>query len=104
MNDTNDSVCKPPLSDNLAKVFAHITANHDAFVKRVIEYVRHPSISAQNVGICEVAGILVSMLQSLGFATEAVPTAGHPMVLGRWEKLSGAPTVLLYGHYDVQPP
>jgi acetylornithine deacetylase/succinyl-diaminopimelate desuccinylase-like protein len=104
MNDINGSVSKPQASDHLANIFAHITANHDAFVKRVMDYVRHPSISAQNVGIGEVAAILVSMLQSLGFATEAVPTAGHPMVLGRWEKLPGAPTVLLYGHYDVQPP
>ena len=33
-----------------------------------------------------------------------MPTANHPMVLARWEKKPGAPTVLLYGHYDVQPP
>jgi acetylornithine deacetylase/succinyl-diaminopimelate desuccinylase-like protein len=104
MNDINGSARKPPLSDHLAKVFAHITANEDAFVKRVMEYVRHPSISAQNIGIGEVAGMLVSMMKSLGFETEAVATAGHPMVLGHWQKLPGAPTVLLYGHYDVQPP
>jgi acetylornithine deacetylase/succinyl-diaminopimelate desuccinylase-like protein len=90
--------------DDLAKVFAHIATNQDAFVTRVMDYVRHPSISAQNIGIGEVAAILLSMLRSLGLEAEAIPTAGHPMVLGRWEKAPGAPTVLLYGHYDVQPP
>ena len=104
MNDTSSTACKLAVSDDLAKVFAHITAGQDAFVKRVMDYVRHPSISAHNVGIREVAAILVSMMKSLGFEAEAVPTAGHPMVLGRWEKLPGVPTVLLYGHYDVQPP
>jgi acetylornithine deacetylase/succinyl-diaminopimelate desuccinylase-like protein len=103
MNDTGGSPDQP-VPDDLAKVFAHITANQDAFVQRAMDYVSHPSISAQNVGIGEVAGILVSMLTSLGFETEAVATAGHPMVLGRCEKRPGAPTVLLYGHYDVQPP
>lgn len=94
----------PAVPDDLAKVFAHIAANEDAFIQRVMDYVRHPSISAQNVGIGEVAALLVSMLTSLGLEAETVATAGHPMVIGRWEKAPGAPTVLLYGHYDVQPP
>src|SRR4051794_41351881 len=104
MNDASGSAYKPPASDSLAKVFAHIEANQDAFITRVMDYVRHPSISAQNVGIGEVAGILVSTLKALGFEAEAVTTAGHPMVLGPREKLPRAPTVLLYCHYDVQPP
>ena len=92
----------PP--DELARVFDHIAANEESFVKRVMDYVRHPSISAQDVGIREVAALLVETLQELGFSAEAVPTSGHPMVLGHWNKAPGAPTVLLYGHYDVQPP
>ncbi|QCI67059.1 M20/M25/M40 family metallo-hydrolase [Phreatobacter stygius] len=94
----------PAPSAALAKVFTHIADNQDSFVQRVMDYVRHPSISAQNIGIREVAALLVAMLEKLGFAAETIPTAGHPMVLGRWDKAPGAPTVLLYGHYDVQPP
>jgi acetylornithine deacetylase/succinyl-diaminopimelate desuccinylase-like protein len=84
-------------------VFAHIEANRDAFVARLMDYVRHPSISAQDIGIREVAGMLVEMLKGLGMAAETVATRNHPMVLGRRYVSPDKPTVLLYGHYDVQP-
>lgn len=89
---------------DLAAVFDHIEANRDGFLARVMEYVRHPSISAHDIGIREVAALLVDHLSSLGMTAEAVPTAGHPMVLGHRSDAPGRPTVLLYGHYDVQPP
>lgn len=89
---------------SLPPIYDHIQANQDAFIQRLMAYVQHPSISAQDIGIREVSEILVKMLTELGLETRAIPTAGHPMVLGRWEKAPGAPTVLLYGHYDVQPP
>lgn len=88
----------------LSKVFAHIDENKDQFISRLLEYLRHPSISAHNLGMGEVAELLVSMFGRLGLEGKIIPTAGHPMVLGRWERAPGAPTVLLYGHYDVQPP
>ena len=88
----------------LAAVFAHIDRHRDDFLARLLDYVRHPSISAHNVGIKEVADLLVGMLTGLAFDTSLIPTSGHPMVLARWDKATGAPTVLLYGHYDVQPP
>lgn len=89
---------------DLAPIFAHIDANQDSYVQRLMDYVRQPSISAQNIGIREVSDLLVGMLKGLGLETEAVPTTGHPMVLGRWDGAPGRPTILLYGHYDVQPP
>ena len=73
------------------------------FLDRLIAYLRQPSISAHGIGIAEVAGFLVELLSGLGFDTQAVPTAGWPMVLGRRTVSPEAPTVLLYGHYDVQP-
>ncbi len=88
----------------LDAVFAHIDRNADAFVARLIDYVRHPSISAQDIGIAEVAQMLLAMLGRLGLQAELLPTRGHPMVLARGPAVPGAPTVLLYGHYDVQPP
>lgn len=89
---------------SLDPVLAHIDANRDAFLQRLIDYVRHPSISAQNIGIREVSEILVGMLSGFGMQAEAIATDGHPMVLARWDGAPGKPTVLLYGHYDVQPP
>ncbi len=89
---------------SLEPVFDHIEKNRQTFIRRVMDYVRHPSISAHNIGIGEVSEILVQMLTEIGLETQMVPTANHPMVLGRWEKAPGKPTVILYGHYDVQPP
>jgi len=88
----------------LSKVFEHIEANRNKFVRRLIDYLRHPSISAENIGMDEVAELLVAMLNRLGMDARAIPTSRHAMVMGRWEHAPGAPTVLLYGHYDVQPP
>ncbi len=88
----------------LDQVFAHVEAQKDAHLARLLEYLRHPSISAHDIGIREVAGLLVDHLRGLGMQAEALPTAGHPMVLGRRCDAPDAPTVILYGHYDVQPP
>jgi len=91
-------------ASDLTAVFDHIDRNRDAFLDRLIAYLRHPSISAQNIGIAEVGQLLVGMLTEIGLETSLMPTKGHPMVVARWQKAPGKPTVLLYGHYDVQPP
>lgn len=92
------------MTQNLTQIFDHIEANADSFLTRMMDYVSHPSISAQNVGIREVANLLVAQLSDLGMQAELVETAGHPFVLGRRDVDPAKPTVLLYGHYDVQPP
>jgi acetylornithine deacetylase/succinyl-diaminopimelate desuccinylase-like protein len=88
----------------LARVFAHIEANRDSFIARLTDYVRHPSISAQNIGIREVAELLAGHLRGLGMAVEEIETPGHPMLFGQLGNDPSRPTILLYGHYDVQPP
>ncbi|MFD2239316.1 M20/M25/M40 family metallo-hydrolase [Aureimonas populi] len=93
-----------PRPAGLDAVREHIRRNEQDFLARLLDYVRHPSISAQNKGIAEVSQILVDMLRGLGMEAEAVETAGHPMVLGRRGDDPRKPTVLFYGHYDVQPP
>lgn len=85
-------------------LFDHIDTNAAEFVARVMDYVRHPSISAHDIGIRKVAGMLVAHLEDLGFEAGLVETPGHPFVLGRFDVDPAKPTVLLYGHYDVQPP
>lgn len=85
-------------------VYAYIEARRDEYVARLIDYVRRPSISAHGLGMGEVAAFLLERLAALGIDARLAPTAGWPVVIGRRADAPGAPTVLLYGHYDVQPP
>ena len=80
----------------LAATFAHIDANREAFLARLLDYLRIPSISAEGIGIDEVAAVLVTQLQGMGFAARLLPTAGWPLVYGARRDAPGAPTVLLY--------
>jgi len=89
---------------DLSDVFAYVDEHRDAFLARLIDYVRRPSISAHGIGMGEVADYLVELLNQLGLHAQIMPTAGWPIVLGRRSDAPGTPTVLLYGHYDVQPP
>ncbi|NJM05769.1 M20 family dipeptidase [Candidatus Gracilibacteria bacterium] len=84
--------------------FATIDARRDEFVQRLCAYLAHPSISAHGEGIAEVAALLVAQLQGMGFDARSIATAGWPMVYGRRDDAPGKPTILFYGHYDVQPP
>src|SRR5258708_6101835 len=54
--------------------------------------------------VTECAHWLVKRLTSIGLETQLVPTRGHPIVWARNKHQSGRRTVLIYGHYDVQPP
>jgi acetylornithine deacetylase/succinyl-diaminopimelate desuccinylase-like protein len=47
---------------------------------------------------------VAGQFQRLGFATELIPTAGHPLIYAESPHVPDVPTVLVYGHYDVQPP
>ncbi len=47
---------------------------------------------------------MADQFHRLGFTAEIVPTAGHPLVYAESPRVAGAPTALVYGHYDVQPP
>jgi len=85
-------------------VFDYIDNNCHLFIDRLIDYLRHPSISAHGIGMAEVADYLLAWLAKLGFDAQLMPTPGWPLVLGRHLDQPAAPTVLLYGHYDVQPP
>ena len=89
--------------DDLDLIFAHIERSRDAFLERLFDYVRRPAISAQGIGIEETATFLVDLLDRIGFETEVGETPGCPIVVGRRTEDPNLPTVLLYGHYDVQP-
>jgi acetylornithine deacetylase/succinyl-diaminopimelate desuccinylase-like protein len=83
---------------------AHRTDN----LNRLIEFLRIPSISTtpeHQPDIEHAANWLVTRMQAIGFErAEIIPTGGHPVAYGEWLGAGpSAPTVLVYGHYDVQP-
>ena len=70
------------------------------------ELLRFPSISTDSRHRSDVeacAEWLSTRMQSAGLQSGIHPTPGHPVVIGRNEHEAGRPTVLVYGHYDVQP-
>ncbi|MBT8078182.1 MAG: M20/M25/M40 family metallo-hydrolase [Gammaproteobacteria bacterium] len=93
----------PAYADNHAAVYEYIDENLDAHLAAIQRWLRQPSISAQNIGIADMAGMLRDDLANLGFAeAELVPTDGHPGVWGYYD--AGAPkTLVVYLMYDVQP-
>ena len=71
------------------------------------DWLRIPSVSTlpEHKADCRRAHRWIGeRLQRLGFRTETIETAGHPMLWAVGPEVPGAPTVLCYGHYDVQPP
>ncbi|MGQ0568589.1 MAG: M20/M25/M40 family metallo-hydrolase, partial [Armatimonadota bacterium] len=66
--------------------------------------IRQPSVSAQDKGVKECAQLLAETMRRLGIAAEVIATPTQPIVYGEILNASSAYTLLLYGHYDVQPP
>jgi len=89
----------------LPAVLARIDADFDNSLDRLFALLRIKSISADPAFAqdCRAAADhLAADIASIGFSTEVRPTAGHPAVVGKSHG-AGAPHVLFYGHYDVQP-
>ncbi len=77
-----------------------------AQLERLLEFLRFPSVSTEPAragDVAECAHWLAAELRVIGLTAAVHPTAGHPIVLARNEHQSGRPTVMIYGHYDVQP-
>lgn len=86
----------------LQDIFAYLDERQDEYLFRLCDYVSRPSVSASGAGLVDVAGYICDRLRGAGLEAELVPTSGAPMVFGQ-RTGTGGPTLLLYGHYDVQP-
>ena len=85
----------------------YLEENHERFQNELIELLRIPSIShdpAHKADMDKAAQWLADKLRAIGLNNvEILPTSGHSVVYGEWLKGGDAsPTVLIYGHYDVQ--
>jgi len=82
--------------------------NHPRFVEDLKALLRIPSVSTlpEHKGDCRLAAeVLAAELARIGMENvRLIETEGHPLVYADWLKAAGKPTVLVYGHYDVQPP
>ncbi len=87
-------------------VLARIEAEKEGYLEELKDYLRIPSISTDPEYAAEVsraADFLVGKLREAGLTVEKIATHGHPLVYAEWLGAPGKPTVLFYGHYDVQP-
>lgn len=91
-------------SRDLSRVFSYVDSQRSEMLALLVDYLRRPSISAHGEGIAEVADHIAGILRGIGLQTQIIQTDGWPMVFGDMAGPEGSPTVLLYGHYDVQPP
>lgn len=89
--------------DDLNKVFGYIESHSENFIARLIDYLRLPSISSTGFGIETTVKFLEQWLGNTGFETKVIATPRFPVVIGRFIISEKKPTVILYGHYDVQP-
>jgi acetylornithine deacetylase/succinyl-diaminopimelate desuccinylase-like protein len=81
-------------------------SNQERYLREWKEFLSFPSVSADPdcaADCVRCAQWLSNHLAALGFATRLVPTASHPLIVAERPGKPGAPTVLFYGHYDVQP-
>jgi acetylornithine deacetylase/succinyl-diaminopimelate desuccinylase-like protein len=77
------------------------------YLEEFYSFLRFPSVSTDDQykeKLKQCADWLVKKLTSIGLETHLVPTKGHPIVWARNKHQPGRRTVLIYGHYDVQPP
>ena len=79
----------------------------DNYLEDYYSFLRFPSVSTDDQykkKLEDCARWLVNKLTAIGLETQLVPTKGHPIVWARNKHTAGRRTVLIYGHYDVQPP
>jgi acetylornithine deacetylase/succinyl-diaminopimelate desuccinylase-like protein len=91
----------------LDRVDAYLEEHRSDFEEQLKNLIRIPSISAQpdhDADTHRAAVFVRDDLAAMGLRTELIPTKRHPIVSAEWLGAPGKPTLLIYGHYDVQPP
>ncbi len=91
----------------IAVTHTTLHAMRASHLEEYYQFLRFPSVSTDEAyaeKVTECAHWLVEKLKSIGLEAELHPTPGHPVVWARNKHQAGRKTVMIYGHYDVQPP
>ena len=91
----------------MENVVSYINSNREKYVEELKDFLRIPSIStlaANKKDMLTAAEFVAGKLREAGMENvKIIDTKGHPLVYADWMHAPGKPTVLVYGHYDVQP-
>ena len=91
----------------MKEIIKYVKTNKKNYLAELKDYIRIPSISTLETHKGEIkkcSKFVASKLKDAGMeGVKIFPTEGHPLVYAEWMKAPGKPTVLIYGHYDVQP-
>jgi acetylornithine deacetylase/succinyl-diaminopimelate desuccinylase-like protein len=96
------------MSNHLSDVLAHLATHREAILDELVAFAAIPSVSTDPVHADDMQAARAWVANALesagGFTVRTIETAGNPVVYAEWLGAPGRPTVLVYGHYDVQPP
>jgi acetylornithine deacetylase/succinyl-diaminopimelate desuccinylase-like protein len=93
-----------PVTDRPAdQTAAAIESQREVLLTRLLDYLAQPSVSATGEGFPGATQRAVDELRLAGLTPQVIDTPGRPAVVGHRAGPPGTPTVLIYGHYDVQP-
>ncbi|MDL2293936.1 peptidase M20, partial [Ruminococcaceae bacterium OttesenSCG-928-D13] len=89
----------------LDAIRSYVAQHESQFVKLLMDYTNQPSLATDPEGITRCVEFIRTVMEDAGITTQVLPSAGNPMVYGELRaEREDAPTILFYGHYDVQPP
>jgi len=96
------------MTGDIAAVDRWMAANQPRLLDELLGFIAIPSVStdpAYAAAMTAAADLLLARLRRIGLRdARLLDGGGHQAVYGAWTEAAGAPTILIYGHYDVQPP
>ena len=91
----------------MEQIITHLREHHQQYLDELFALTRFPSVSTEPKyagDVLDCARFVAEHLETIGLnEVEVMPTKRHPVVYAEWLEAKDAPTVLIYGHYDVQP-
>ncbi|MBI2619702.1 MAG: dipeptidase [Ignavibacteriales bacterium] len=91
----------------MQQVISYVDSNKDRYLSELKEFLAIPSVSSQknhDADVRRCAQWVADQMKTVGMQnTQVFETPGHPIVYSDWRGAPGKPTILFYGHYDVQP-